>query len=99
MKYFVKWSCMGKMPEGGPVKLEEDFSKQIHYIEKSGKMKDGGPLLGTKGGYFVFDIKEPGELLGLLGRVFYDNFDIEIHPVLSYKELTEYLHKEYAKAA
>ncbi len=99
MKYFVKWSCMGKAPVEGPLKMSEDFSKQIKHIEKSGKMKDGGPLLGAKGGYFVFDLKEPGELLGLLGKVFWENFEIEVHPVLTFKEMGEYMHEEYKKAA
>jgi hypothetical protein len=72
----------------------------MEHIEKSGKMVDGGAILGKGGGgYFIFNIDKPGELLGLLGRVFWENFEIEIHPVVSYKEIGEYMHKEYKKAA
>ena len=99
MKYYVKWECSGKVAEGGSAHLEDEFSRQIERIEKSGKMKDGGPLLGSKGGYFIFDIDKPAELLGLLGRVFWENFNIEVHPVLTFKEMGEYMRTEYKKAA
>jgi hypothetical protein len=97
MKYFVKWECTGKASENKS-HLEDEISKQMEHIEKSGKMKDGGAILG-KGGYFIFDIDKPVELLGLLGRVFWENFEITYHPVVSYKEMGEYMHKEYKKAA
>jgi len=102
MKYYVKFDCLGKMSEGSPeqiLKGQELIGRQIEHIEKSGKMKDGGPLLGTRGGYFILDVNKPAEILGLLGRVFLENFNIEIHPVLSFKEMSEFMQEEYKKAA
>ncbi len=95
MKYYVKWDCLGAKAEG----MEDLLAKQIEHIEKSGRMKDGGPLLGVRGGYFIFDVEKPAEILALLGRVFLDNFNIEIHPVLAFKDVTEIMKTEYRKAA
>lgn len=100
MKYFVKWACTGMKAEGKSIHIEDEIGKQIEHIEKSGKLKEGGAILGKGGGgYFIFDIDKYSELLGLLGRVFWENFEVEIHPVVSYKEMGEYMHKEYKKAA
>lgn len=101
MKYYVKWMCSGKVAEGKSRDvISDEIGKQIHHIEKSGKLKDGGAILGKGGGgYFIFDIDKPGELLSLLGPVFWENFEVEIHPVVSFKEMGEYMSKEYKMAA
>ena len=98
MKYFVKWACSGNVVEDKEAHMKEVW-RQIDYIEKSGKMKDGGPLLGTKGGYFVFEVDKASDILGLLGKAFLEGFDVEIHPVLSFKELRDYMYEEYKMAA
>ncbi len=100
MKYFVKWACTGMKAEGKSTHIEDEISRQIGIIEKSGKLKEGGAILGKGGGgYFVFELERYSELLSLLGRVFWENFEVEVHPVVSYKEIGEYMTKEYKKAA
>jgi hypothetical protein len=99
MKYHVKFNCLGMKSEGNPDVIREMVGKQIEHIEKSGMMVDGGTLLGSKGGYFIFDVPKSAEILGLLGRTFLENFDIEVHPVISFKEMGEYMMEEYKKAA
>ena len=100
MKYFVKWACSGVKVEGKSAHIEDEMSRQFEHIEKSGKMKEGGAILGKGGGgYFIFEIDKPSDLLSLLGRVFWENFEIEIHPVVSYREMGEYMKTEYRKAA
>ena len=96
MKYYVKFDCLGmsKSPEG-----REIIGKQIEHIDKSGKLVEGGALLGTKSGYFILDVNKPAEILGLLGSAFLENFNIEVHPVVSFKEMGEYMMEEYKKAA
>lgn len=93
MKYFVKWEVHED------VEADEVIMKQLEHIEKSGKLKEGGVLLGIRGGYFLFDIEKPGELLGLLGKPLWDNCYIESHPIVSYNELTDFLKVEHKKAA
>ncbi len=101
MKYFVKFACTGLKAEAMKEKthFEEDMGKHIEYIEKSGKLKDGGSLLGGKGGYFVFDVDKHSDLLRLIGKVIWENFDVEIYPIVSFKEMGEYMREEYKKAA
>ncbi len=99
MKYYVKFDCLGMKAEGGSADLPELVGKQIEYIEKSGKLKDGGSLLGVRGGYFILDVDKPVEIMGLLGPVFWEHFQIEVHPVISFKEMNEYMLKEFKKAA
>ena len=99
MKYFVKWEVMDSLTESVIAETNEHFNKQIGLIRKSGKMVDGGLLLGIRGGYFIFDIKEPGELLHLLGPAMWDNCHITSFPIVSYDELSKYLASEYKKAA
>jgi hypothetical protein len=62
-------------------------------------MVEGGTLLGTKGGYFILDVAKPAEILGLLGKVFWEDFNVEVHPIVSFKEIGEYMMEEYKKAA
>src|SRR3990172_2223818 len=100
MKYFVKWDCLSMKTGINPSKEVEDlFSKQLEHIEKSGKMKDGGALLGVRGGYFILDVDKPADILGLLGRVMLENFSIELHPVVSFKEIGAFMQEEDKKAA
>jgi len=99
MKYHVKWDCLGMKSEGASSEVREMVGKQIEHIEKSGKMVDGGSLLGVRGGYFILDVAKPAEILSLLGRAFVENFNIEIHPIVSFKEMSEYMEEEYKKAA
>lgn len=96
MKYFVKFDCLGmsNQPE-----VRELVGKQIELIEKSGKLVDGGALLGVRGGYFILDVAKPAEILGLLGRAFSEYFNLDVHPVVSFKEMGEYMQEEYKKAA
>ncbi len=100
MKYHVKFDCMGmKLSESESAAMRDLVGKQIEHIEKSGKLVDGGTLLGTRSGYFILDVAKPSDILGLLGRVFGENFNIEVHPVISFKEIGEYMMEEYKKAA
>ena len=101
MRYFVKFACTGLKAEAMKEKthIAEDMGKHMEYIEKSGKLKDGGSLLGGKGGYFVFDVEKHSELLRLVGKVIWENFDVEIYPIVSFKEMGEYMREEYKKAA
>jgi hypothetical protein len=99
MKYFVKWEVFDTISEQGMVGMKDAFAKQLEHVEKSGKLMDGGTLLGIRGGYFVFDIEEPAELLDLLGSVIWDNCHIESFPVISFKEISEYLKKTELKKA
>lgn len=99
MKYFIKFDCLGMKSEGDSSVIREMVGKQIEHIEKSGMMVDGGTLLGTKGGYFILDVPKSAEILGLLGRTFLENFNIEVHPVLTFQEMGEYMQEEYKKAA
>jgi len=100
MKYFVSWNCLGmKLSEVESSVKRDMVGKQIEHIEKSGKLVDGGTLLGTKGGYFILDVAKPAEILGLLGKVFWEDFNIEVHPIVSFKEIGEYMQEEYKKAA
>lgn len=93
MKSYVRW----EVQEGNDAK--EVILKQLEHIEKSGKMKHGGVLLGVRGGYFIFDIEKPSELLYLLGTAIFDNCHVESYPVVSYKELGEFLKEDLKKAA
>lgn len=99
MKYFVKWEVFDTISESNMVGMKADFAKQLEHIENSGKMNDGGTLLGIRGGYFIFDIEKPAELLDLLGPVIWDNCHIESFPVISFKEISEYLKKTELKKA
>ena len=100
MKYFVSWNCLGmKLSEVESSVKRELVGKQIEHIEKSGKLVDGGTLLGTKGGYFILDVAKPAEILGLLGKVFWEDFNVEVHPIVSFKDIGEYMQEEYKKAA
>ena len=106
MKYFVKFACTGMKAEALREKtlpekthLDEEMAKHMEYIEKSGKLKDGGTLLGGKGGYYVFDVEKHSDLLRLIGKVIWENFDVEIYPIVSFKEMGEYMREEYKKAA
>ena len=100
MKYFVSWNCTGmKLSESESSVKRDMVGKQIEHIEKSGKMVEGGTLLGTKGGYFILDVAKPAEILGLLGKVFLEDFNVEVHPIVSFKEIGEYMMEEYKKAA
>ncbi len=94
MKYHVKFNCLGmKLSDAESDVMREMIGKQIEHIEKSGKLVDGGSLLGSQGGYFILDVAKPAEILGLLGRAFGENFDIEVHPVVSFKEIGEYMRR------
>lgn len=106
MKYFVKFTCTGLKAEAMKEKthpelthFQEDMGKHMEYVEKSGKLKDGGSLLGGKGGYYVFDVEKHSELLRLIGKVIWENFDVEIYPIVSFKDMGEYMREEYKKAA
>jgi len=99
MKYFVKWEVFDTIAEQDMVGMKADFAKQLEHIENSRKMNDGGVLLGIRGGYFLLDIDKPAELLDLLGPVIWDNCHIESFPVVSYKEISEYLRKTELKKA
>lgn len=99
MKYFVKWEVFDTIAEHDMVGMKTDFAKQLELIEHSDQLMDGGTLLGIRGGYFVFEIEKPSELLGLLGPVFWDNCHIESFPVVSFKEIGEYLRKTELKKA
>ncbi len=100
MRYFVSWNCLGmKLSESESTVKRDLVGKQIEHIEKSGKMIDGGSLLGTKGGYFILDVAKPAEILGLLGKVFWEDFNVEVHPIVSFKDIGEYMKEEYKMAA
>jgi hypothetical protein len=99
MKYYVKWEVHHTLGEAEVSHLKKEVIDRLEYIEKSGKMKDGGPLLGIRGGYFIFDIKEPSELMHLLGTAIWDNCHVESYPVMSYKDLRDFLKEDLKKAA
>lgn len=99
MKYFVKWEVFDTLAESQVRVIKDGVARRLEQIKKSGKMTDGGALLGIRGGYFIFDIADPGELLSLLGPVLWDNCRIQSFPVVSYEELGRYLESTMAKAA
>ncbi len=99
MKYFVKWEVFDTIAEPDMAVIKADFAKQLEHIEESGKLMDGGVLLGIRGGYFLLDIDKPPELLDLLGPVIWDNCHIESFPVVSFKDISEYLKKTESKKA
>jgi len=99
MKYFVKWELFDTIAEQDMVGMKNAIAKQLEHVEKSGKLMDGGVLLGIRGGYFLLDIDKPPELLDLLGSVIWDNCHIESFPVVSFKEINEYLKKTELKKA
>ena len=99
MKYYVRWEVLDSLVEEDIAHTKGEFQRQIEKIEKSGKMTDGGVLLGIRGGYFIVEIDKPAELLHLLGPAIWDNCHVETYPVLTYGELGVYLKTEYKKAA
>jgi len=99
MKYFVKWEVFDTISEHDMAGMKSEFASQLEFIEKSGKMKDGGVLLGIRGGYFVLDIEKPAELLNLLGPAIWDNCHVDSHPVITLKEIGEYLKTTELKKA
>ena len=97
MRYFVKWQVFDAIPESQIMPIKEGLGKQFERIKQSGKMLDGGCLLGIRGGYFIFELDKPAELLNLLGPVIWDNCRIESFPVATFEELAEYF-RTYAEA-
>jgi hypothetical protein len=99
MKYYVKWEVHDTLGEADVAHMKKEVIDRLEYIEKSGKMKHGGLLIGIRGGYFILDIKEPSELLYLLGTGIFDACRVESYPVMSYKELRDFLKEDLKKAA
>jgi hypothetical protein len=99
MKYYVRWEVHHSLGEADVAHVKKEIIDRLEYIDKSGKMKDGGQLVGIRGGYFIFDIEKPAELLYLLGTEIWDNCHVESYPIVSYKDLREFLKEDLKKAA
>ena len=39
---------------------------------------------------FIFNVESAADVMELLGNVFIDNFKVEIHPIVGFKELAKF---------
>jgi muconolactone delta-isomerase len=71
-------------------RLRKDVATAIQRIQDSGKLQAGGVLAGRRRPFLLLEADSADELLELLGSEMIDNFNCDVHPVVSFDVLKKF---------
>ncbi|MEI7827263.1 MAG: hypothetical protein WCI87_05665 [Euryarchaeota archaeon] len=77
------------------VRVQQEMGEQLQYMLGTGQVVASGTFADTRGGFFLVDVDEEEDFLGLLGTAILDNFAIESHPIVPFETVVEMQKKLY----
>ncbi len=77
------------------VRVQQEMGEQLQYMLGTGQIVASGTFADTRGGFFLVDVDEEEDFLGLLGTAILDNFAIEPHPIVPFERVLEMQKKIY----
>lgn len=80
-------------------RVRDEVGAHLQTLQKSGKVKAGGVLVGKRGGVLIVEAKNNEELFDLIGSPFVDNGTLQVTPLVSFDKLGEYFAKLKAPKA
>ena len=91
MRLFVKTEVFDTITKNEDIaQLRNAVGKQLEKIQKSGKLEQGWVATHARSPMFIFNVESAADVMELLGNVFIDNFKVEIHPIVGFKELAKF---------
>jgi|SRR5665647_1143978 hypothetical protein len=89
MQFLIISKVFDTITGSDAVRMRHEIGPQIQKIVESGKMIAGGEFSGTRAGFLLIDVEGPEEIPLLLGNVFINHMEIEVHAILPLQKVAE----------